>query len=321
MVNRGAMVQNKIKVSFIGAGNMASEHIKCFLDIENVKLGGIHSRTRSKAEVLASTFSIPMVCDSIKELYENTQSDLVIISVSELSVREICMEAFQYPWVCLIEKPAGYNFEDASIVAKEAELRNCQAFVALNRRHYSSTKSVLEDLVGNNAKRLIHIYDQEDIIIARNMGTPPLVIENWMYANSIHVIDYLKTFGRGEVVSVEPIIRWNSEAPDFVSAKICFSSGDIGLYEAVWNGPGPWAVTVTTQEKRWELRPLEKAIYQLNGSRKLEIIESHEWDSHFKPGLRAQANEAIKATLGKPHSLPTVNDALGTMRLVKEIYS
>ena len=315
------MNQNKIIVSFIGAGYMATEHLRSFSDIENVELGGIHSRTRSKGELLSSDFSIQIVCDSIKELYEKTQSDLVVISVSELSVREVCTEAFKYPWVCLIEKPAGYNLIDASVIAEEAKKNGTRAFVALNRRHYSSTRTVVKDLAANKGKRLIHVYDQEDIITARKMGTPSLVIHNWMYANSIHMVDYLKTFGRGKVISVESIIRWKPESPDFVSAKINFSSGDIGLYEAIWNGPGPWAVSVTTQEKRWELRPLEKAVYQLNGSRKLETIELHRWDTLFKPGLRLQANEAIKATLGQPHTLPTLNDALESMQLVKEIYS
>lgn len=310
-----------IRVAFIGAGFMAGEHMQSFIDIPGVEISGIYSRTRCKSELLASRFSIPVICNSVKELYETTKADLVVISVSELSVREICFEAFAYPWVCLIEKPVGYNLSEAKTIATEAKRNNAKAYVALNRRHYSSTISVKNDLNTVKGKRLIHVYDQEDIITARNMGTPELVVQNWMYANAIHVIDYFKVFGRGDIISVEPIIRWNPDAPEFVSAKIHFSSGDIGLYEAIWNGPGPWAVTVTTQEKRWELRPLEKAVYQVNGSRKLEPIESNEWDTKFKAGLRVQAEEACKVVRGLTSTLPTLDDALESMELVNKIYA
>ena len=53
-----------------------------------------------------------------------------------------------------------------------------------------------------------------------------------------------------------------------------FASGDIGLYEGIWNGPGPWACTVTTPRRRWELRPLEKAVFQNAGERKLNPVDA-----------------------------------------------
>ena len=68
------------------------------------------------------------------------------------------------------------------------------------------------------------------------------------------------------------------------------------------------------------MKPLEQAFFQPLGSRKLEPIEVHDWDRQFKPGLRLQAQEAVKAALGQPHNLPGLNDALESMRLIKKIY-
>ena len=309
-----------MRVAFVGAGNMAREHIRAFADIPGVELAGIYSRTRRSAAALASEFAIKEVCESIAELYSKTSAGLLVIAVPELAVREVSEKAFHYSWVCLIEKPAGYDVSDAEAIAASAQEQRCTAFVALNRRHYSSTRAVLDELSVTEQPRLIHVYDQEDQLAARSSGQPELVIGNWMYANSVHVVDYLRVLGRGDVVRVEPYIRWNPAMPRFVAAKITLSSGDIGLYEAIWNGPGPWAVTVTTQEKRWELRPLERAASQSYGSRKLEPIAVHEWDAKFKPGLRLQAQEAVQAALGLPHSLPTLASALESMRLVQAIY-
>ena len=263
---------------------------------------------------------MPLVCDSVADLYEKTKADLVVVSVPELSVREVCLDTFLHPWACLIEKPAGYDLLDAQRILAGATWKKRLAFVALNRRHHSSTRLVLADLAQQQGPRLIHVYDQEDQVAARKAGQPELVVQNWMYANSIHMIDYLSILGRGNIISVDPIIPWTPETPRFVMAKISYDSGDIAIYEAVWNGPGPWAITVTTQEKRWEMRPLEQASFQPYGSRKLEPSPVHEWDTTFKPGLRVQAEEAVKAAMGKPHVLPSLEDAMKSMKLTAAIY-
>jgi len=192
--------------------------------------------------------------------------------------------------------------------------------VALNRRHYSSTQVVIKDLRELSGPRFIRVEDQEDQIRALEAGQPRLVVDNWMYANSIHVVDYFLMMGRGKITAVEPIVPWVPDVPHFVAAKITFDSGDVGLYEAVWNRPGPWAVTVSTPEKRWEMRPLEQAAYQEAGQRKMVGVEPHPWDVKFKPGLRLQAEKAVAATRGEANDLPTLQESLDAMRLVRDIY-
>lgn len=314
------MTNLSVKVAIIGAGYMAREHIRAFQNFPGVKVTGIYSRTFAKAEKLALELGIGVVCDSIDLLFERSEADLVVIAVPELSVREVCLEVFKYRWVCLIEKPAGYNVPDAEQIFLAAKENQRQAFVALNRRHYSSTKAVLSSLANQTERRIIHVYDQEDQVQAREVGQPELVIKNWMYANSIHLIDYFKILGRGEIIEVTPIIHWRPDNPSFVMAKIKYSSGDLGIYEAVWNGPGPWAVTVTTRQQRWELRPLEQAKFQTYGSRQLESIAIDPLDLEFKPGLCNQAKEAIKAANGLPHKLPSLAESLDSMSLAQAIY-
>jgi hypothetical protein len=179
---------------------------------------------------------------------------------------------------------------------------------------------VIKELEKVEGDRLVHIYDQENAIAALEAGCPEEVVKNWMYANSIHVVDYLRIFARGTVTSIQPIIRWNPDKPKFVMAKIDFSSGDIGIYECIWDGPGPWAVTVTTQQKRWEMRPLEKATVQSYKSRKVEQLPEFAWDSEFKPGLRLQAEEAIRALNMEGTLLPTLGESMETMKIIRSIY-
>jgi hypothetical protein len=308
------------KICFIGAGFMTKEHLKAFSNIKNVNLAGIYSRTRSKAEILASDFDIENVYNSIEDLYHNTKADLVVISVPELKTKNVCEIAFKFPWVCLIEKPVGYNLTNALEILNIAEKYDTTAYAALNRRHYSSTRKLQEGLKSNNEIRTVHVLDQENPKIALDGGTPKFVVDNWMYANSIHLIDYFTLFCRGTLISVENINKWIPGKPCFVLSKLVFSSGDIGIYESIWEGPGPWAVSVSTPSKRWELRPLEELRIQEYKSRKSILHDVHIWDTDFKPGLRLQAEEALKALNGESHQLPTLKYALLTMGLINKIY-
>lgn len=309
-----------INIAFIGAGFMTKEHLKAFSKIKNVNLPGIYSRTRSKSELLASEFHIENVYNSIEDLYQNTKADLVVISVPELNTKDVCEIAFKFPWVCLIEKPVGYNLINAFEIQTLAERYNTKAFVALNRRHYSSTRLLQNELKSNNDIRTVHVFDQENPKVALDGGTPKLVVDNWMYANSIHIIDYFTLFCRGSLISVENINKWIPGKPCFVLSKLIFGSGDIGIYEAIWEGPGPWAVTVSTPSKLWELRPLEELRIQEYKSRKSILQDVHNWDIDFKPGLRLQAEEALNLLKGESHQLPTIAEALNTMILINKIY-
>jgi predicted dehydrogenase len=309
------------KVAFVGAGYMATEHMKAFSGIEGVELVGVFSRTRDRAKKLAANYVGMKVCDSVAELYRQTSADLVVVTVKELFMNVIATECFAYPWKVLLEKPSGYNLPDATAILEAARHNNSSVYVALNRRTYSSTTLALSRLESNSSPRFIKVQDQQDQNAALNIyNEPPLVAENYMYANSIHMIDYLRVFGRGEIAKVTPVVAWDPKAPGIVIAHIEFSSGDIGLYEGIWNGPGPWAVTVNTPQERLEMRPLEHLSVQIKGERKSNQIPTDTVDTEFKPGILKQALAAVAAVNGKPSSLGTLEDAYESMQLVAKIF-
>lgn len=308
------------KVAIIGAGYMAVEHARAFQDVPGVTLSGVFSRTRSRAEELASKFSIPVVADSVSSLFEKTQADLVVVTVTELSMNPVTKVCFQFPWTALLEKPAGFNLKDANEIYENAVRQNRKVFVAFNRRCYGSTLAGLADLENVDEPRFIKVQDQQNIADALAIGQPELVAKNYMFANSVHVIDYFRVFGRGTITNVEPVRRWNPNKPGVVISQIEFDNGDFGLYEGIWEGPGPWAVNVTLPSRRWEFRPLEQAGVQYRGDRKLNISAPDPLDTKYKPGLYIQAERAVDAALGKDTRLSTLADSLETMKLVDRIF-
>jgi predicted dehydrogenase len=311
---------SQLKVAFVGAGYMAEEHMRAFASLPDVTIAGVHSRTRERAEKLAASYNT-QVYDSVSELYNKTGADLVVVTVIELSMAEVASACFDHHWAVLLEKPAGYDLADATRIRDAAARADSRAFVAFNRRAYSSTRQALELLQDDSSQRFIKVVDQQDqqaaILVTKQ---PELVARNYMFANSIHLIDYFRVLGRGEVASVEPIVPWKPERPGLVLAKINFTSGDVGLYEGIWNGPGPWVVSVNTPEQRIEMRPLEQVSVQPRGTRAVTRLDVDGDDKTYKPGLRYQAKQAVAATRGQSAELATIADSWHSMKLVADIF-
>ncbi len=307
-------------VAFVGAGPTGKAHMQAFRDVPGVQMLGLTNRSRAKAEAAAAELGITAVYDNVAELYEQTKADLVIVTVSILSVRKVLQECMAYPWAILVEKPPGIDLSEAEDLLLEARRLGASVYVAMNRRAMSSTQQVMEDLAENEERRFIQVCGQED---AERLAAvhPPEVVARAMFANSIHCIDYLRMFGRGEIRDIQIPGRWDPILKTPVSAWVKFSSGDIGSYIGVWDAPSPWSVSVTTASKRWEMRPLEKAGLQLRGQFTLTPHEPHEWDRIYKPGFRRQAEQVVRAIHGLSNSAVTLEDAVATMSLIAKIYA
>jgi predicted dehydrogenase len=317
----GVTSQRPVRVAVVGAGAIARQHIEAFRDVKGVVLAGIHSRTRARAEALASEFGIPAVCESVPALFDKTGADLVVVAVSIVAMKIVSLCALQFSWTVLLEKPLGTGLIDAEEIAAAAHRGGRSAYVAMNRRFFSSTQSVVRDLSSTDAPRFIHVDDQQDFARAVALGEPPELLATWMYAVSIHLVDAIRVFGRGTVTSVTTPVPWNEQAPGIVVATVEFSSGDVATYHAIWNGPGPWALSITASGQRWEMRPPEALTTQHRGEREPSRVEIHPWDRQFRPGFRLQAEHAVAAARGEPSQSVTIEDALESVRLVSAIYA
>jgi predicted dehydrogenase len=237
-----------------------------------------------------------------------------------MSIRSVGEQAVAFPWTILMEKPPGKDLDEALYLESLAQQHGRTIYVGLNRRFLGSTEAVLNDIDSRDEPRFVRVEDQQSLETARIIGHPEEIVQRWMYANSIHLMDYLRSLCRGSVTKVTPITPWTPNAPTYVLAAVEFDSGDVGLYESTWNGPGPWTVTVNTPGRRWELRPLEQAKFINAGERALNEVPATDADKNFKPGFQRQAEEVLKAVRGEPSRAPTLASAIETMRMISAIF-
>lgn len=308
-----------VKIAFVGAGRIIKEHIKAFKAIEGCELTAIYNRTKKKAIKIAKEHKGLTVLDDICQL-SHLNIDLCVIGVSIENTYTTCLKVAEYCKSILIEKPAGINLLEAKKLKIELEQIGCSAFVGLNRRYYSNTKALQKSLLKDPSRRFINIYDQEPVKDIKKSGNfSNEVIENWMYANSIHLIDYFSVLARGEITNITYFKKWEGLNSEFMSCSLDFSSGDKGYYECHFINPAPWRVVLTTQKQRWDLSPLESGNYIIDG--KVKKIEQSIIDNAFKAGFHAQANQIVKFLNGRKANVVTINESLKSMENVSKIYS
>ena len=79
------------------------------------------------------------------------------------------------------------------------------------------------------------------------------LIKNWMYANSIHLIDYANFLTRGKLKNIKFIKKIKVKLIVFYILAL----NDNVNYICRWNKPGPWQVQLSLKNYYFELSPLE----------------------------------------------------------------
>ncbi len=308
------------RIGLVGSGYMASEYLKASEAVEGIDFVSIFSRNKVTASALAKQFGVSKIANSVED-FLGLNLDFIVVCVPELATFEIITTFSKVGVPLLVEKPVGLTLALALEIENNAKVSSTQIFAALNRRFYGSTQNVFKELAASSEKRFIQVNDQENTLAAIAAGQPQQVVDNWMFANSIHIIDYIAVVCRGEpTVQYKKITPLNENA--FVlHANIAFSSGDEALYICYWNVPGGWSVNISTASKNWQLSPLEVARSRNLGDRQYTQFESDPIDSSYKPGLVRILFELEKCSKSQKHSLTSIAEVNRTMKLIDLIYS
>lgn len=310
-----------MKITLIGTGLMADCHARALKRISGIELAGVLGRNKTRAELFSHQHEIKFVADSVEDLYTKTKAKGVVVAVSETSTVTVLREALKYPWLIFVEKPVGLFVSQARNLDEQARKLRRTIYVALNRRNYPSVlkaRQILdEQAVG---QRLIQVIDQEDTQQVVASGADSDVLKNWRLVNSIHLIDTLNYLARGEVIDVQNTTKIGDENLRFTHSIINYDSGDVALYTSIWNGAGPWSLSVNFSDKRIELRPLEQITQQIFPSRAQKLVGLKVEHSDIKAGFFEQAREFHSAINGCQPRLATLSDYINSATLVDRLY-
>lgn len=281
---------SKFNVALIGAGPTMEQYIKVLKYIKNpkIKLVGISSRTHLKAKKLQKKYKIKYFCKDIDELYKKTKADVLFSVVSVENIGKVSLKATKYPWKIFTEKPFGINYINNLKLIKNLKNKKKQIFVGLNRAFLSSVLNLLKYLKNDKSKRIINVFDQQDLSLFSDKKYSKDFKKNLMFSNSIHLFTIMKLVTRGNEISFKDILNYKSKTEKFIIKKITFSSGDVVIFNSIWNRPGPWKIDISTSKNYFSLNPLEKLYVRPKNKKKNISIELSQNDKKFKPGFKKQ---------------------------------
>ena len=316
---------NNTKIAFVGTGYMAEAYAQVL--IKNFKfkntIVGAMNRSNPGIKNFINKYNVKKQYFELSTMMKESKPDIVVVCVSELSTYKMLKTLCKFKCVCLIEKPVGFNFYESQKILKLKKNENFFPFVGLNRRFYSSVLGAKKLLKKDNSRRIIKIFDQENAIIAKKSGRPIKVVKNWMFANSIHMIDFANIFARGKIkkiIKVDKINKKNFLKEGVISCKLLFSSGDTVYYFCLWNRPAPWSLEISTTKKFLKLKPIEELSYLDNKSRKWVKTKTSKNDIKYKPGIYLQLIEVFTFFKKRKTKLKTLSYSNKLMKLIKDIY-
>ena len=281
-----------MNVLLIGAGYMGKEYGKVLNDL-NVSYSVVCRSDASANKFNEELGVMPIsggVENALKQMNEKPDVAIVAVNVEFLASTVISLLKFGIKEI-LVEKPAGLNKNEMVQIYETSESMNAKVYVAYNRRFYSSTEKALEIISQDGGVSSFNFEFTEWGFKIEKTSHVPEVKEEWLLANSTHVIDLAFFLGGcpKEMCSFKSgTLDWHSKASKYSGAGIT-DKGALFSYQANWDAPGRWAVEVLTKEHRLYFRPMEELAIQKKGSVTVENVElDNQLDIDFKPGLYRQ---------------------------------
>lgn len=313
-------MSNNLKILLIGAGYMGKEYGKVLnaLDIPySVVCRSDESASKFKEELGVMPIS-GGVEKALKQINDKPDKAIVAVNVEFLASTVISLLEFGIKEI-LVEKPAGLNKSEMMEVYEISKAMNAFVYVAYNRRFYASVEKALEIISEDGGVSSFNFEFTEWGFKIEKTSHAPKVKEEWLLANSTHVIDlafFLGGYPKKMCSYSMGKLDWHSRASKYAGAGVT-DKGVLFSYQANWNAPGRWAVEVLTKKHRLYFRPMENLAIQKKGSVDIEDVElDDKLDIDFKPGLYKQVDAFLS---NKNDKLVTIEEQIRHMDFYEKI--
>lgn len=290
------------RVLLVGAGQMAVDYYKVIqaLHCDITTVGRSESSASQFEEKTGSKIITGGLENFLQQNHKPFDAVIVAVGMEQLAAttNQLIRNGFKN---ILLEKPAGLNEQEIRDLAQTATHYHATVLVAYNRRFYSSVvkaKEIIEQdggVTSFNFEFTEWAHTIEPLVKAKGIK------ENWLLANSSHVIDLAFYLG-GKPAKINCYstgkLSWHDKAVFSGAGKT--ENGALFSYQANWDAPGRWGVEMLTKKSRLILRPLEELQIQLKGSvaiNKVDIDNTN--DKQFKPGLFLQCKQFLTGVLSE----------------------
>lgn len=277
-------------VYLIGTGPMAIEYYKVLNEfkIKPIVIGrGEDSANKFKlmtgVEPIVGGFETYILNNKILD------ESYIIIATGVETLMNILLKLTGYSNIkILVEKPAAISHQELLENKNQIKLIESITWVAYNRRYLNSVILAKQNIDNDGGLQNVHFDFTEWSHKIDQLNKPDGVKQNWLFANSSHVIDLASYFlGRIKEIKTfnsEGQLKWHKYS-QFVGSGIS-EQGTLFSYNSNWESSSRWGITLYTIKHKFILSPLEDLRVQKRGEIVNKVIYSQkESKDKFKPGL------------------------------------
>jgi len=277
-----------MQIWLIGAGQMAQSYARVLKALgHSFKVIG---RGPESAKVFSDNLNHPVETGGVVKALETMGSpDLAIVAVGVADLAKTAVLLVESGTNrILLEKPGGLDLSELRYLDSIVKSNNCSVLIGYNRRFYASVEKA-EELILNDGGALSARFEfTEWSHVIRDLKIEHQIKENWLMANSTHVID-LAFFMIGKPLELHHRhsgnLEWHKSSARFCGSGVT-EKEIIFSYFADWESAGRWGLEVCTRHNRFILSPMEKLdVVRLGTIEAVPVVVDDSLDQEFKPGL------------------------------------
>lgn len=277
----------------VGAGLMAQEYVKVLRSME-IEFPVVCRSAESAEKFKVATGLSPVIGGIDKYLDENSSPEYAIVAVGvEMLQKVVCSLLTKGCKNILVEKPGSLDLAGLQTMKNLADKCGAKVFIAYNRRFYAGVKAAEKLIAEDGGIRSINFEFTEWAHKIAPLKKEVEVKNNWVLANSTHVIDlafFLGGMPEEWASFTAGNLAWHPSASIFSGAGIT-RKGILFSYHADWESAGRWSVEILTANRKLIFCPMEKLQQTLRGTVNVEEVPvDYTIDTQYKAGVYAEVD-------------------------------
>lgn len=222
-----------VKVAVIGAGNMGWNHIRVYMEMENVVLAGVADVDEAVVRKATRRHPVKAYTD-YRQMLDREKPDLVSVAVPTRCHADVACEAMQRGIHMLLEKPLALTVEEGQRIVGTAAEYGVKLMVGYIERFNPAVVEIKRRLGMQELGRVFQVH-------ARRLSPFPGRIQDVGVVLDLatHDIDVMRFLLNSPVERVYAEITCNADenCEDLLSGILRFSNGVLGVLDVNWLTP------------------------------------------------------------------------------------
>lgn len=226
-----------LKVGLIGAGSIASLHLRAYAQRDDVEVAAIVDKNPARRAPLAEEFSIKKKYDDYRAILADEEIDLVDIILPHYLHHPVTLDALRAGKDVILDKPIAMSLEEADEMIETARSLGRRFFVVLNQRfvpaHRKARDLLEQGAIGKPYRAIVYLFAGNEF---PRMNDPQDWKGTWdkgggavLFDSGVHLVDLMHYYF-GDVRSVTALYRRlvvepENKADDNTSVILEFKNG------------------------------------------------------------------------------------------------